>query len=513
MKKTVKKGKTVRRKALHILLMSLVIAFLTDVRINAAMWPADSSSLNIITYPLDSESRSIPAYSDAEMTNKIGTVYGNDKCTILSAVGNAVLIEYPVKNGKKTGYVATSAFSNADLNGGTPQTARAKGNITVYAYKFGNKKLGTIYQDDSINIIYSDSAAGRSQAIYPTDSGYKMGWIEWMPGSSNNTNGGFANIQQGVYVFHSAMDDNMVIDLFAESTDYGTNIQLYRNKNGRNQRFLVIPAGNGFYKICSVLDERMCLDVYGGTSQPGSNVCLWEYHNQLWRFIPCGDGTYLIESHLGLYLDVENAESRDEANIIAFNKNGDANQRWRLEAVSDNSNSAGMDDSEEAKIMKKLEDFGNGLYDDSANIFSVNKIYKGKYSSEQCKGYAKRLFEICFGYTIGSTGSKASGNNYKININSTKTSLVGSMTGSNMSEQMLQALFSKARPGDFVQLRRRHTGSHSMIFYSADSDGATFYESNLDNKNTIKKNRYTWNQLNSQNAGISVYTAKDYWLH
>jgi Ricin-type beta-trefoil lectin domain. len=492
--------------------MALIIMSFTSIQANAAIWPTDASSLNVIAYPLDAESRSIPAYSDVEMTRKIGTVYGSDKCTILSGNGNAILIQYPIKGGRtKTGYVAVSAFSNADLNGGSHQEARAQSDFTAYAYKTGNLKLGTVYRDDSISIVYSDHTSGRTQVIYPTDSGYKMGWIDWMPEDSNNTSdAGAATVQQGVYTIRSAMDNNMVMDLFLESTDYGTNIQLFRDNNGRNQQFHIIPAGDNWYKICSVLDERMCVDVYGGLSEPGSNVCLWEYHNQLWRFIPCGDGTYLIESHLGLYLDVENAENRNEANIIAFSKNGNANQRWRLEAVSSDSGSTA---SEEAKIAKKLDDLGNGVYDDNTNTFSVNKVYRGTYSSEQCKGYAKRLFQICFGYTIGSTGNKSSGNNYKININSSKTDVVGSLAGSNMSEQALQTLFSNAKPGDFVQLRRRHTGSHSMIFYSYDNEGATFYESNLDNKNTIKKNRYTWSQLYSNNAGISVYRAKDYWLH
>ncbi len=496
--------------------MALLIISFTGANLpaHAAMWPTDSSSLNITAYPLDAENRSIPAYSDAEMTCKIGTVYGTDQCTILSAVGNALLVEYPVKNGKKTGFVSISAFSNADLNNGTSQGAQAKDNITVYTYKTGNQKLGTIFPSDFINIVYSDNATGRSQVIYPIEQGYKMGWIDWMPENSDNENyANPASIAQGVYKIRSAMDTNMVIDIFAGSIDYGNNIQLYRDKDGENQKFWIIPVGDGWYKICSIIDDRMCIDIYGGTNQAGSNICLWEYHNQLWRFIPCDDGSYLIESHLGLYLDVENAENRDEANIIAYYKNADSNQRWFLEPAVINSSVETSQDSEQAKIQQKLDDLGNGAYDDGSNTFSINRVYKGQYSNEQCKGYAKRLHQIFFGYNIGGTGNKQSGNNYKINIDSSRTAVIGSLSKPNMSEQELQLLFSKARPGDFVQLRREHTGSHSMIFYSADSEGAIFYESNLDNKNTIKKNWYSWGQLYSQNMGISVYTAIDYWLH
>lgn len=141
-------------------------------------------------------------------------------------------------------------------------------------------------------------------------------------------------IPEGIYTIQSAMDNTMVVDVYGGYVDYGTNIQLYSSNGGTNQQFYFEPVGNNWYRIVSMLDQQMSLDVYGGQSQPGSNVCLWGYHNQLWRFIPCGDGTFLIESNLGLYLDVEMADCRNEANIIAYSWNGDANQRWRLDALT-----------------------------------------------------------------------------------------------------------------------------------------------------------------------------------
>ena len=144
-------------------------------------------------------------------------------------------------------------------------------------------------------------------------------------------------------------------------------------------------------------------------------------------------------------------------------------------------------------------------------IFKENTKYKGPYYGEQCKGFAKAVFEKLYGYNIGSTQDKP--NNYKLNINSNKTTLVGSVTSMNtksVDDAKVKALFSKGRPGDFVQIRRVHGGSHSAILYSVSSTGITLYEANLDNANTIVKRTYTWAKLRETNAAMSLYTSKNY---
>ena len=122
----------------------------------------------------------------------------------------------------------------------------------------------------------------------------------------------------------------------------------------------------------------------------------------------------------------------------------------------------------------------------------------GAFANEQCKGFAKKVHMILFGYNIGSTKSKLS--NYQISISSGNTALVGS-------------LFSKARAGDFIQVRHSHGGSHSMIFLSSDTNGVTVHECNVDNRNGIQIATYSHEQFCRTNAAVSVYTAKDYRLH
>lgn len=157
------------------------------------------------------------------------------------------------------------------------------------------------------------------------------------------------------------------------------------------------------------------------------------------------------------------------------------------------------------KYISKLDGMIDGsLYD---GVYKVGTKYTGPNASEQCKGFARTVHNKLFGYDIGSTQSKP--NNYKINISTKNTKLIGSVTSKSENSDF-KKLFLQGRAGDFVQMRRSHTGSHSAILYSANSDGVVFYEANLDGANGIVKKSYTWSQLNEKNEAMSLYTAKNY---
>ena len=123
----------------------------------------------------------------------------------------------------------------------------------------------------------------------------------------------------------------------------------------------------------------------------------------------------------------------------------------------------------------------------------------------QCKGYAMCLFYKCFKITPGTT----KGNNYELNSTS-GMKLVGTVKVDSAKDA--KELFSKAKPGDFVQMKRSHGGPHSAIVYSVDSDGTTWMENNTDNKCGTYLTTHSWSNLADKNQYISVYTATDYSL-
>lgn len=173
-------------------------------------------------------------------------------------------------------------------------------------------------------------------------------------------------------------------------------------------------------------------------------------------------------------------------------------------------NSDSVNNTTASAVRARLDAIGNGsLRYDKNTVMKIGAKFTGTRSGEQCKGYAKNVFYLCFGITPGSTQSRDKGLNYLLNSTSGMTKL-GSVT--NMTSTNISSLFANARPGDFVQMRRSHGGSHSAIVYSVTSSGVTFLEANTDNKNTVTLRTYSWADLCNKNAAMSVYTAANYKL-
>ena len=306
-------------------------------------------------------------------------------------------------------------------------------------------------------------------------------------------------IPNGTYVIVSALDQNKAVDVSGASTANCANIQLWTRNNTAAQDFKLTYNSNGWYTIVNA-NSGKALDVKDGTAAKGQNV--WQYEcngtaAQQWYLVDAGDGWFYIQSKLGFYLDVDNANTADGTNIKTWTLNRSNAQKFCFIQSSN-------------AVRSRLDAIGNGtLRYNSSTVMKIGFKFTGTRSSEQCKGYAKNVFYMCFGITPGSTQSRDKGLNHLLNSTTGMTKL-GSVT--NMTNSNISALFSKARPGDFVQMRRSHGGSHSAIVYSVTSSGVTFLEANLDGNNTVYLRTYTWADLCSKNAKMSVYTATYYQL-
>ena len=215
-----------------------------------------------------------------------------------------------------------------------------------------------------------------------------------------------------------------------------------------------------------------------------------------------GDTVYRVGESNGYVLVVYQAKSGNRGYKLGYIQNASYDKIQKQESmtrpVSSTSSSA----------YTKLTDMKNGTYTD---VYKVNTVYSGPYWDEECKGFAKSVFEQLYGYNIGSTCSKTDGVNYQLKISTSKTMCLGSVTqmkNNTASQDNIKNLFLKASAGDFVQMRRQHTGSHSAIVYSVTEKGVTFFEANIDNNNGIYLETYTWEDLCNDNSAMSIYRDK-----
>ena len=133
----------------------------------------------------------------------------------------------------------------------------------------------------------------------------------------------------------SALEGNLVLDVAYNSSENGTNVQVYSHHGGAAQIFDIVHVENEWYRIVHASSGKF-LDVAGAVVDKGVNVQIYENTGsdaQLWKFIPT-EGGYYIQNKLGYYLDVYNGTAQNGTNVWVWTKNGSNAQVWSLKTAS-----------------------------------------------------------------------------------------------------------------------------------------------------------------------------------
>ena len=135
-------------------------------------------------------------------------------------------------------------------------------------------------------------------------------------------------------------------DNLSEGQRDGVNVLQYGTDNSDNRLWNIEPVANGYHKIISVHSGKALainLDSMnnGGKGDATSNqVNVFQYgindnNNRLWKIEEVHSGYYkLTNRHSGKVLDVRGVSQENGANVHQWEYVGWANQQWKLEPVS-----------------------------------------------------------------------------------------------------------------------------------------------------------------------------------
>ena len=140
------------------------------------------------------------------------------------------------------------------------------------------------------------------------------------------------NVEEGTYVFSSALNANKVLSVQNDGFGDQTAAVLNDKKDTSGQRFEVRSAGNGYYTITAEHSGKV-LDVAGASTALGATVQQYTSNGtnaQLWYFTDSGNGYYTIHSVLGTCLDVWSANTANGTMIDCYAYNGTNAQKWKL---------------------------------------------------------------------------------------------------------------------------------------------------------------------------------------
>lgn len=150
-----------------------------------------------------------------------------------------------------------------------------------------------------------------------------------------------ATIDEGVYVIHSKVGDDKVLDISGAYTSNGGNVQIYQH-NGSYAQYWRIEAVDEHYRIVNSV-TGIALDVENGAKHDGANVQVYEWNEsnaQLWDIVPQKDSEgnntgYVITSVCsGLALDVASGQNVNGANVHMYASNNTQAQIWNLSRVT-----------------------------------------------------------------------------------------------------------------------------------------------------------------------------------
>lgn len=154
---------------------------------------------------------------------------------------------------------------------------------------------------------------------------------------SENTVYAATTVKNAYYSISSALNSREVLTIDAGSKANGANLQIWSNENVSHQIFAVERVQGQYYKIVS-MNSKKALDIAEKSTASKANVQQWDYIvkscNQLWRFIPAGNGYYYIQSKTGKYLDVSGGKGVNGANVWMYTLNRSKAQKWKLHRIS-----------------------------------------------------------------------------------------------------------------------------------------------------------------------------------
>lgn len=150
-----------------------------------------------------------------------------------------------------------------------------------------------------------------------------------------------AKIKDGYYRIHTALGDNLVLDVTDGSVDRRAFIQLYKNNGTDAQIFYVKSIGKNLYQIQNK-KSGLWFDIQKGSTLPGAN--LWQYsfqkteadsEAQKFYIMDVNDGDFVtIQSYKsGLVLDVKSGNAKKRTKIQQWSLNGTRAQKWFFERV------------------------------------------------------------------------------------------------------------------------------------------------------------------------------------
>ena len=391
------------------------------------------------------------------------------------------------------------AFANGEINSLNPyQTWESVAKIKLPVYTDGHLSTRSgneeVWAGDKVTVLNENDKAYFIR--YPVSNGYKERWV------SKTIFDESVPPPPVVYPYDTNIGDRAVWTFIDENltNHFGNDVVTSR------QNITIIGENEKAFHITYKNSVGETLDRWMPKNYPA------QY--QTWEATATGYKAAFTDENLSNRIGNEAVyagdkitvlDERDDSYLVRYPSKNGYKDRW----VS----KAGIVSYTEPIIpepLQKLIDKWNGkTWKDHTYLPNV----------KQCKEFAAYIFNELYhtGY-VGSGSTSANYYNWRLNNIPSSIYQVAEVPQTNNATQAKQAFqnsFQQAKPGDFIQIKRGSGGAHSAIFVGYNENGVQWLDANADNKNGIKHQTYSWDDLvkttssgKQWNVAMSIYRAK-----
>ncbi|MBU5317455.1 RICIN domain-containing protein [Clostridium bornimense] len=157
--------------------------------------------------------------------------------------------------------------------------------------------------------------------------------------NTSNTTTSSDLIDGGIYYIKN-VNSNKYLDVYNGIYKNNTNVQQHPGNGEKAQRFKVVSAGNGYYKLVSqVGNADKVLDVSKKSNKNGANIAIYSDNsgeNQKFKITSLGNGKYTIATKISKgksVVEVKDGSTAKKANVQQWESNGHRCQQWKFELV------------------------------------------------------------------------------------------------------------------------------------------------------------------------------------
>lgn len=240
----------------------------------------------------------------------------------------------------------------------------------------------TIYEDDNFN--------GKSKSYTASESFVGEEWNDKM--SSLKVEAYGKSGLSGDYKLQNR-NSGKFLDLDNNNTDNKTAIVQYDDEGkDATQIWTLTEIGGGVYSICTSVNKRQGMDVADWSKDNGAQVQLYEYNgnrNQQFIVVEKGDGYYQFVSRLsGKVIEIPSSSKDNGEWIKLYDNNGTNTQQWKFvspsvySGIANTESLSGMNLRKEGNTIIVTGAKGKELtiYDVSGRLIRCETIDSAKYS-------------------------------------------------------------------------------------------------------------------------------------